>query len=362
MADNVIGYAQIFCDYEQGRQCLEHSLAVAQQAGLELRIANAYANLGSASGEVYQFLHAERDLNKGIAFTLERDLDAARLYMQAWLALTYLHLGRWNEAADVAASVLQHPSVSAISRIVALVAIGRLRARRGDPDVAAALDEALELAEQTGHLQRLGPVRIARAEAAWLAGDRAQPLAETQAVYDLAVAKRHPWFTGELSFWRWRAGDRASLPPWIARPFARHIEGDWRAAANEWERLGCPYERAIALMDGDRAAQLLALDIFNQLGALPAAEMVRQKLRAIPQRRRERDSFGGLTERERAVATLIAQGKSNRQIAAAMTVHVKTIETYVTRILSKLDFDSRVQIATWTVQKGLPRSSHRSEQ
>ncbi len=62
-----------------------------------------------------------------------------------------------------------------------------------------------------------------------------------------------------------------------------------------------------------------------------------------------------------AVATLIAQGKSNRQIAVAMTVCVKTIETYVTRILNKLGFDSRVQIATWTVEKRLSQSSHRSE-
>jgi DNA-binding CsgD family transcriptional regulator len=359
MADNVIGYAQIVFDYERGRQCLEHSHAVARQAGLELRIANAYANLGSASGEVYQFLRAERDLSEGIAFTLERDLDAARLYMQAWQALTYVHLGRWSEAADVAASVLDLPGVSAINRIVALVALGRLRARRGDPGVAEALDEALELARQTGHLQRLGPVRIARAEAAWLAGDRAQLAVEARAVYDLAVAKRHPWFAGELSFWRWRAGDHASLLAWMAHPFVRQIEGDWREAAGEWERLGCPYQRAMALMDGDHAAQLLALEIFNQLGALPAAEIVRQRLRAIPERRRETEIFGGLTARERVVATLIAQGKSNREIAAAMTVGVKTIETYVTRILNKLDFDSRVQIATWTVAQKLRQSPHR---
>src|SRR4029434_293271 len=101
--------------------------------------------------------------------------------------------------------------------------------------------------------------------------------------------------------------------------------------------------------------------IFNKLGALPAAEMVRQKLRAIPERRREREIFGVLRARERVVATLIAQGKSNREIAAAMTVRVKTIETYVTRILNKLDFDSRVQIAVWTLEKGLPQSPDRLE-
>jgi DNA-binding NarL/FixJ family response regulator len=117
----------------------------------------------------------------------------------------------------------------------------------------------------------------------------------------------------------------------------------------------------MALMDGDRPAQLLALEIFDRLGARPAAELLRQKLRAIPQRQREREQFGGLTARERAVATLIAQGKSNRDIATAMTVRVKTIETYVTRILTKLGFDSRVQIAIWTVEHGLSRLSQYAE-
>jgi len=66
-----------------------------------------------------------------------------------------------------------------------------------------------------------------------------------------------------------------------------------------------------------------------------------------------KEEFGGLTEREREVAAWIAQGKSNREISAAMTVGVRTVETYVTRILQKLGFDSRVQIATWAIEKGL---------
>jgi len=67
----------------------------------------------------------------------------------------------------------------------------------------------------------------------------------------------------------------------------------------------------------------------------------------------EKEKFGGLTAREREVAVLIAQGRSNREIAEAMTIGVKTVETYVTRILNKLGFDSRVQVATWAIQKGL---------
>ncbi len=67
----------------------------------------------------------------------------------------------------------------------------------------------------------------------------------------------------------------------------------------------------------------------------------------------DEEKFGGLTAREREVAVLIAQGKSNREIARHMTVGVKTVETYVTRILNKLAFDSRVQIATWAIEIGL---------
>ncbi len=67
----------------------------------------------------------------------------------------------------------------------------------------------------------------------------------------------------------------------------------------------------------------------------------------------DKAKYQGLSKRERETASLIAQGKSNREIAQVMTVGEKTVETYVTRILNKLGFDSRVQIATWAVEKGL---------
>jgi len=68
--------------------------------------------------------------------------------------------------------------------------------------------------------------------------------------------------------------------------------------------------------------------------------------------RAEKEKFGGLTAREREAAMLIAQGKSNREIAESMTVGIKTVETYITRILNKLGFSSRVQVATWVMENG----------
>jgi non-specific serine/threonine protein kinase len=60
-----------------------------------------------------------------------------------------------------------------------------------------------------------------------------------------------------------------------------------------------------------------------------------------------------LTAREREVVRLIAEGRSNREIALALVVTVKTVEAHNTRILAKLGFTSRAQIAAWAVAEGL---------
>ena len=62
-------------------------------------------------------------------------------------------------------------------------------------------------------------------------------------------------------------------------------------------------------------------------------------------RRAAKKAFEGLTEREREVAALIAQGKSNREIAEILVVNYRTIEKHIENILSKLGFASRAQIA-----------------
>ncbi|HEX2697553.1 MAG TPA: helix-turn-helix transcriptional regulator, partial [Anaerolineales bacterium] len=62
---------------------------------------------------------------------------------------------------------------------------------------------------------------------------------------------------------------------------------------------------------------------------------------------------GGLTEREREVAQMVAQGKSNHEIAGALVVSERTVETHVGNILTKLGFSSRSQVAAWVVEKGL---------
>ncbi|WP_328559683.1 response regulator transcription factor [Streptomyces coelicoflavus] len=62
---------------------------------------------------------------------------------------------------------------------------------------------------------------------------------------------------------------------------------------------------------------------------------------------------GSLTDREREVLGLIADGRSNREIARALVLSEKTVKTHVSNILMKLDLADRTQAALWAVRHGL---------
>jgi non-specific serine/threonine protein kinase len=70
-------------------------------------------------------------------------------------------------------------------------------------------------------------------------------------------------------------------------------------------------------------------------------------------REKAKSASGGLTSRERDVARLVAQGKSNRAIARALGIGERTVEGYVASALAKLTFSTRAQLAAWTVESGL---------
>jgi DNA-binding CsgD family transcriptional regulator/tetratricopeptide (TPR) repeat protein len=100
----------------------------------------------------------------------------------------------------------------------------------------------------------------------------------------------------------------------------------------------------------DEGEKMLLLEIV-ELALAPL--LTKEETAVLSDAEKTKAKFGGLSSREQETAILIAQGKANREIAEIMVVRVKTVETYVTRILNKLGFDSRVQIATWAVETGL---------
>ena len=169
-AEMVVGSAMLVTGDDRGRPHLDRCLALARENGLDSLVALAYLNIGSSYGEQYRFAEADRELAEGIAFARSRDLDHACHYMCAWLALTRLYQGalgrgrrpcrRGHCRAEPCRRQQDHGACG--SRPCTGEA-GRSRAQ------LQALDEALELASRTETLQRLAPVRAARAELAWLA-------------------------------------------------------------------------------------------------------------------------------------------------------------------------------------------------
>ena len=77
-------------------------------------------------------------------------------------------------------------------------------------------------------------------------------------------------------------------------------------------------------------------------------------------RRAAKEALGGLTQRERDVAELVAQGTANRAIARALGIGERTVEGYVASALAKLNFASRAQLAAWAVQQGIARPAQKS--
>ena len=60
-----------------------------------------------------------------------------------------------------------------------------------------------------------------------------------------------------------------------------------------------------------------------------------------------------LTERERGVIRLVAQGRSNAEIAQELVISDKTVKTHISNILSKLDLQDRTQLAIYAIKNGL---------
>ncbi|HRF48724.1 MAG TPA: AAA family ATPase [Anaerolineales bacterium] len=350
-AHNTIGTAWLPLDYGHGLRYLEQNLRATHEAGLQQLTALAYTNLSSASSELFHFAEAERFFHEGMLYVTERGLERFRLYLLAWHAHTLLHTGRWLEAEQTALSVVERQSVSVTSRITALAVLGHLKARRGEPDAAEVLDEAYVLSRELASLHRIGLVRIARAEAAWLRGDMPEARREAGAVVETALAKEHAWFAGELTYALWRTGASVPTSEWLAQPYGLQIRGEWRAAAELWARLGCPYNQARALAEGDEAAQTTALAIFERLGAQPAADKVREQLRAhggsIPRgpRASTRKNPFGLTERQNEILSLLADGLTNTEIAARLHLSAKTVDHHVSAVLAKLGVSTRAAAA-----------------
>jgi DNA-binding CsgD family transcriptional regulator/tetratricopeptide (TPR) repeat protein len=342
------GNRELMAGLEEGKHKLDRGLELARQAGVEEIMAWALESLAARTAEQRSYALANSYFETALAYCSEHGLDLVQLYVLAHRARAQLDQGHWAEAAESARLVLGERVVSTFPRTIGLVVLALVRARRGDPDAAPLLDEALSLAEPTGELPRIAPVAAARAEVAWLQGQQSAVADATEASLDLALQRRWAPAVGGLLSWRRRAGIQEPAERDVPEPYASELAGDWKRAAALWTELGCPYEAALALAGGDDEALRAAHEQLLALGAGPAAAIVARLLRergarGLPRgpRPTTRANPARLTQRELEVLQLAADGLRNAQIAQRLFLSRRTVDHHVSAVLRKLGARTR---------------------
>jgi DNA-binding CsgD family transcriptional regulator len=354
----MVGWVEFFTARIDGLDKLRRTLELAQDAGLEDLVALTYVIIVQITGRLREYALGAPYVRAGVDYCSKRDFDIWRYYLLSWESNQLLAEGRWSEAAQTALICLGDEN--AFTRIHALVTLGLVRARRGDPGVWEPLDEAVVLAEPRQEMQWIAPVAIARAEAAWLEGRHEAAIRETELAY--GEAKRlDTWHLAGLSYWRWRAGVDEPIPGVGEEQYRLEMAGDWAGASERWAAGGCVYSTAFALMDADEEAALQrSLGELQALGAKPAAAIFARKLRErgvlnVPrgQRPATRANPANLTTRELEVLTLLADGLHNSEIADRLFLAEKTVAHHVSAILRKLGVSNRIQAVTEANRLGI---------
>ena len=314
----------------------------------------------------------------------ERDERAAAGAL-FYLAFVELWAGRWNTAAEYAERSIEIQSqygtpVPSLFFPAALIA-----AHRGELERASELAaRGRKLADEEGGIAP-GLAAVAGVIDLW-SGDAPSAVAWFAAAEERADAGGR----GEPNFRWWRddyveallaldrVGDAAAvLDAW--EDAARRVDRTWvfahvtrcrgllaaalgeieealptlEAAVREHEHVGDPFGRARALLAlgvvGRRARRKrparesieAALAGFEALGAAGWAEKARAELGRIGGRTR----VEGLTAAEQRVATLVAEGQTNREVAAALFLAERTVASHLSRVYAKLGIRSRTELA-----------------
>jgi DNA-binding CsgD family transcriptional regulator len=339
-----------------GQRTMDEALRVALEAGDVEDACRASVNLVWNLLDWFRLDEAERYLTAAVKLAEESEFFGFLSYLQVGRARLDFARGSWDEAVRAA-----EPAVDAFlsARCPALIVLGRVHARRGQPRAARLLSSAWKLAVQIDELQRLGPAAAARAEDAWLRGDHARVRDIATPVYQEARRLGNQVYQAELGYWLAKAGHPAETAS--DHPYAVQAAGRWREAAVAWEAAGCPYEHAAALAESPEPDDLLtALGILDELGAAPLATAVRRRLRALGTTRIPRGPRGetrvnpaGLTARQIDVLRLLGKGYTNAQIASQLVVSVRTVDSHVAAVLAKLGAATRSEAAAYAAELGV---------
>jgi len=317
-------------DYGKGLSAAQSGLELAQFIDHLQWQAWGHLILGLIYLEMLELDQTQRHFLSSRAIAMQVGSSFMSNFATGFLASADLLLDRPDEAAGL---LLERPSgQSAISDYSLVKASVELTLARQDPAQALELLNRLELPDRAHWLGGMayyhGTILLLRGETLAHLDRLGQAEANMQSALHLCQEQG-----GKMGVWRIQL---ALGQLYRARADSDRAEEAFTAARTMIEKL------ATTIPDND-----LRENFYRRAFAMiPRA-------RQLTQRQATKVEFGGLTRRERQVAAVVARGLSNQEIADDLVVSIKTVEAHVTRILSKLGFSSRAQIAAWAVDKGL---------
>ncbi len=370
-----------------------------------VQLARLWCNLADAQSWAGHLERAERLVTEGV----RRATDAGALYAIGLVQGTRVRLdwvrGRWSGLAESAEELREgYPELGPIVMESSLV-LGGLAAVRGE--FAAA---RRHLAAASVHAPEHGPIPVVLSAAGVLINVllATEDVEGACAAADVAVAAAR-----RKGVWVWAAAlvpaaaeayaraERWSDADAVVEAFARGIDGrdaplaaaalpagravllDARGkhldaaalfdeAASSYAALPMPYpatgarERAALcrLTAGNREAVeelSVAAEAYEQLGATRDAGRCRHQLREhgawAPSQRGRRGYGSELSPREREVARMLAEGRTNREIADGLFLSPRTVEQHVAKVLRKLGARSRTDVARKMPATGEPSAT-----
>lgn len=343
------GISRLALGDEGGFADLRQAVDIAQQIDHGDYLTGAAHNISVALIRAARHVEARPYLEVAERAAREHGLDRASFHIEGQQCHVLLLTGEWDQAEQRLRALLAGAGDPGSTVVAPLSYLGRLLARRGDPDAGRLVDRAWNIADASGENQKQATAGGARIELAWLHADDETVRRFGWWLVELATEVRHTYLRAEALRYLKRVGEEVAPFPGCPPAFGAGLAGDWAAAADLWAQARNPYERALELVESpDRSVSFDGLRELDCLGADATAARIRQRLRAqgvrgVPRgpRLSTRANPANLTARQVEVLELVAQGLTNAEIADRLVVSKRTVDNHLATILARLGVTSR---------------------
>ncbi len=347
-----LGVIRVYTDDPDGaRPLLQAELERARAAGDEAARFGVLFRLAELDLRAGNWAAAARSADEAVASALQAGIEQEQSVVLMVQALVRAHLGDLDGARDATERALEIAEAGG-DRIVATRSrgvLGFLELSRGDP--AAALEH---LGPAGRELRALG---IGELSISGVVQNEIEALVALGRLGEAAEEISYVEERGRPTSRAWHAAVAARGRALVAaaRGDVESARAAIGCALEAHERLPQPFELGRTLLaqgqierrfkqrGAARRALTKALDLFDSLGAPLWAERAAEELARIPGRS---PGAGELTETERRVADLVAEGLSNKEVAAKLFISVRTVEANLSKVYAKLGIRSRTELAS----------------